>query len=660
MPVDANLVMLILALPFVAIFFRFYFRLHTPIWTALWRSSSPARPQPPDKRHRPGRLARWRAGLGVRHRWSRWTVGFSNGLLSTSVKLDDLRHHTLVCGATGSGKTSALLLLIDAFADKLPIIVVDCKASAVMRDHLAALPNAAIWTIGGSLSWDPLRGDATSVANRLIQGEWYSREADVYRAAAERYLLWLLHVLDLAELPRTPQRILEYLEPTRLMGLLRSTPPSPETTRLATSIQGLGPFEREGIAGFRARFGLVIEGIASPGLGPGLVLDDAIRARRPVLFSLDAATYPALATKIGAWVLLDLVRLAAQRPGPCLVIVDEFSALGREGRHIVPLLARTREAGMACVVATQGLADLARVDPNLPQQVTQNTRVRLALRQGSAEDQEGWSALLGGAPVPFAHSDFIDRDRARAVAPDDLAMLRTGEAVLQILPGASDGTRKRLWIGRPRKVGPSRTAQQPPEPDRPITTAAPWAWPTHTEWRVPDAHTIESAPSSTLAADGAGPGDPGRGAALATAHESADRSLVLRQPTHSDEPDQRPADARLPEDDRPPVACTCACHSHAEGRSGSLRPPAPSPQQPTRPTAARSDGGGSGSLAAGAGPTSGLDHGTGAAARPARPSTRPGRPAAARPQPPTRRRAGPSHRPAGSDRSRAEPEAGPD
>ena len=33
-----------------------------------------------------------------------------------------------------------------------------------------------------------------------------------------------------------------------------------------------------------------------------------LRARQPVLFSLDAATYPELATKIGAWVLLDLVR----------------------------------------------------------------------------------------------------------------------------------------------------------------------------------------------------------------------------------------------------------------------------------------------------------------------------------------------------------------
>ena len=70
-----------------------------------------------------------------------------------------------------------------------------------------------IWSIGGSLRWDPLRGDPTSVANRLIQGESYSRNADVYRAAAERYLLWLVQSIDLAGLERTPQRVLDLLEP---------------------------------------------------------------------------------------------------------------------------------------------------------------------------------------------------------------------------------------------------------------------------------------------------------------------------------------------------------------------------------------------------------------------------------------------------------------
>jgi len=156
---------------------------------------------------------------------------------------------------------------------------VDCKASAGLQDGVVATPDHVIWSIGGSQRWDPLRGDPTSVANRLVQGEWYSRDADIYRAAAERYLLWLVQTIDLARLQRTPERVFELLEPSKLLSLLRELR-SPEAARLSTQIHGLGQFEREGVAGFRARFGLVVEGITGQNLGPGLTLEDEIQAGR--------------------------------------------------------------------------------------------------------------------------------------------------------------------------------------------------------------------------------------------------------------------------------------------------------------------------------------------------------------------------------------------
>ncbi len=647
----------LIALPFVAAFFYVYLRVKYP-WF-FWRLPARQRPQAPEKRRRPGWIARLRARVGVGHGRNRWGIGFSNSLLSVGVKVDDLRHHALVCGATGSGKTSALQLLIDAFADRLPIVVVDCKSSVALQNRVAATADNVIWSIGGSIRWDPLRGDPTSLANRLIQGEWYSRDADIYRASAERYLLWLVQSIDLAGLPRTPERVLDLLEPNKLMSLLRELR-TPEAARLSSQVHGLRQFEREGVAGFRARFGLVIEGITGQNLGPGLTLENAIDAGQTVLFSLDAATYPALATKIGAWVMLDLVRVAAQRPGPCLVIVDEFSALGREGRHVIPLLARTREAGMMCVLATQGLADLARVEPSLPQQITQNTAVRLALRQGSAEDQEGWSALLGGAPVPYKDSRFVDRNRARAVSPDELATLRTGEAYLHIMPGAGDGVRKRLWIARPQRVGTSGTAFNPPEPDHPPISKPAWVWPDHTERGDPDAISIDTNHVSQVANDGAGSGDPGRSAALGTADDAPDRSLVLRQSADSDEPNRSADRPGLSHDDRHPVACTCDCHGDPEGRSSASRPAAAVKTARTRPAAARPDRSRGRSLADAAGPEGGLDNGAGAAAGGAQQRARLGRPTASRSGTSPRRRVGPSERPFGSGGGGADPQARPD
>src|SRR5436305_248188 len=54
-------------------------------------------PEEPEKRRRPGWLARLRARRGVRHGWSRWTLGYGNGFRATSIRLAELRHHTLVC-----------------------------------------------------------------------------------------------------------------------------------------------------------------------------------------------------------------------------------------------------------------------------------------------------------------------------------------------------------------------------------------------------------------------------------------------------------------------------------------------------------------------------------------------------------------------------------
>jgi hypothetical protein len=95
----------IIALPFVAAFFYVYFRVNYP-WL-FWRAPTRQSPIAPEKCPRPGWLARLRARTGVGHRRRRWAVGYSNPIFPISVKVVDLRHHTLLCGATGSGKTSA-------------------------------------------------------------------------------------------------------------------------------------------------------------------------------------------------------------------------------------------------------------------------------------------------------------------------------------------------------------------------------------------------------------------------------------------------------------------------------------------------------------------------------------------------------------------------
>jgi hypothetical protein len=124
-----NAALFMLPLVVAAAIFYVYLRINYP-WL-FWRRPAPQLPEAPEKRRRPGWLARQRAKTGAHHGKHRWSIGYSNPILPATVKLDDLLHHTLICGATGSGKTSAIQLLIDAVAGQVPVIVVDCKASPV-------------------------------------------------------------------------------------------------------------------------------------------------------------------------------------------------------------------------------------------------------------------------------------------------------------------------------------------------------------------------------------------------------------------------------------------------------------------------------------------------------------------------------------------------
>ena len=175
-----------------------------------------------------------------------------------------------------------------------------------------------VWTMNGSMRWDALRGDPTCLAGKLLAAEAYGPNAEVFKSSAARYLQWVGKALEWSGEQRDPERVAELLQPPQLQRTLRSlkasrAAPSDSAERLAHLAGQLGQAEREGVSGFAARFGKVVESVAEGALGAGksaLVLEDAVRARQVVLFSLDVAGYQDLAPKLGAWVLLDLVRVA--------------------------------------------------------------------------------------------------------------------------------------------------------------------------------------------------------------------------------------------------------------------------------------------------------------------------------------------------------------
>ena len=433
-----------------------------PYWPRLWRrGSSPTIYEAPGVEV-PPHVAR-RAAHGIVAPAQGWGLGYDPDGQEVTVDDGEARHHTLVCGTPGSGKTNVLGLILEGAGSRCPVVVIDGKGSAVLRRAVEAVPGSIVWTIGGDVTWDALRGDPTAFAGKLLAAESFPPQAGVYEAAAFRHVQSIGRLLALEGRPRDPRFVAELLQPPAMRRYLRHLDARfGETARpvldgVRRTLEQMGQAQREGVAGFDSRFGRFVEGTAGRGLGAGpgaLVLEEAIRAGRTVLFSLDASTYPYEAAKVGAWLLLDLIAIAgrlqaedwaARHATQVYVLIDELTGLGREGAHVVPLLARGREAGVACVLATQGLADLDRAGPTIAQQVLQNTAVKIVLRQGSARDAERWAGELGQYEREEASRLVDGRGRSLGqeyrrwqrvdyVSASALRALGTGDAILSVAP----------------------------------------------------------------------------------------------------------------------------------------------------------------------------------------------------------------------------------
>ncbi len=382
------------------------------------------------------------------------------------VLLDDgqLSAHGLILGASGAGKSTTLLAIItDHIARGRPVVAIDMKGSPAFAGHVARAAAAAdrpfrLWTPDGPGLWNPLaHGNATELKDKLIATERFTEPH--YQRAAERYVQAALQVLHEAhpDRPATLDEVVEAMDPRRLAVLLRGLP-SERAARVHDYLAGLTPDQHSAIRGLGTRLAIISESHAgrflSPALGTGgerIDLGAALAGEQVVLFSLNSSTYGKLAAQLGTLAVQDLVAAVGRRltllggaaePGPAIVGIDEFSALGAD--NVISLLARGREAGASVLLATQELADLDRAAAGLRDQVLGNTAVKIAHRQDVPASAHT-IAQMAGTVMRWEEtrqtgghlfgSYYTGRGTRRqverfAVHPNEIKALGTGEAVL--------------------------------------------------------------------------------------------------------------------------------------------------------------------------------------------------------------------------------------
>jgi hypothetical protein len=364
--------------------------------------------------------------------------------------------HTLVVGATGSGKTvSQTLILRRAIESGLGAVIVDPKGDPLLREHAQAAAEHAgrpflEWTPSGPCAYNPYgHGSAGEIADKALAGERFTEPH--YLRQAQRYLAHAVRALHASGEVVTPAALVALLDPRRLELVGRRIPDEAHARALFEYLDSLDARQRSGLSGTRDRLAILAESELGRWLEPadgvpGLDLLDAVRSRAVSYFRLESDRLPLLSRMLAAAVVGDLLTVAAScqsAPVGTLVVIDEFSAIAPEG--IARLFGRARSAGLSLLLATQELADLRAAAPELLEQVLGNVEAVVAHRQSVPDSAELIARIAGTRPVWSSTEQLThavpngrssrSRSREFAIHPDAIRTLARGCAAVSV-PGA--------------------------------------------------------------------------------------------------------------------------------------------------------------------------------------------------------------------------------
>jgi hypothetical protein len=377
--------------------------------------------------------------------------------------------HTLVVGATGSGKTvTETWIATCAIEAGMGAVVVDPKGDSHMREQLVHAGRSAgrpvfEWTPRGPSVYNPFgHGTASELADKALAGERFTEPH--YQRQAQRYLGHVVRALRNAGRVVSLPALVRELDPACLEDLIRGLAEQ-ESQATFDYLESLTARQRADLAGMRDRLAIMVESDVAPWLDPStsgaptFELLGAVRERAVVYFSLEADAWPLLAHMLGVAIVQDLQSTVAALQGspvPTVVVIDEFSAIAAE--RVAHLFGRARSAGINLLLGTQELADLRLgAHSQLLERILGNLSSLLAHRQVVPESAE-MIARLAGNRATWRTSQSSDGrwTRTRSTEPllavEDIRGLPPGHAaaidlstaaspsIVEVFPSTSNTT----------------------------------------------------------------------------------------------------------------------------------------------------------------------------------------------------------------------------
>ena len=339
----------------------------------------------------------------------------------------DAATHTLVVGASGSGKTTTIMSKArDAIKRGQGLVFVDLKGGPDVPEILNKFAkrydrNFYHWTLQprdtqytgpdskGPAYYDPLaRGEATRRKDLLIASRDWSEE--FYKIEASNYLQLLFYITIANPNPEvsTLSDVVSLLNPRALMARAK---PLLDNTIYADIIAGIeslnderiSPQKRNAIEGLRSQLAVILNSVAGQWLhvdpnGHNINLKEAAHNGDIVVFSLDSSNYQELAALVANLIIQDLKTVTSElrddpSPQPMQIFIDEFSAIGSE--NIIGLINKSRDAGLPVTLATQALGDLRRVNEAFLDQLIGIVSSYIIHRANKEDDAQVYAGLTG-------------------------------------------------------------------------------------------------------------------------------------------------------------------------------------------------------------------------------------------------------------------------
>ncbi|GAC1320932.1 MAG: hypothetical protein NVSMB25_13950 [Thermoleophilaceae bacterium] len=389
-----------------------------------------------------------------------YPLGIDRAARRVSIRLGvEGGRHMLVLGASGAGKSNALLWIATRHVlAGFGCVIVDLKGDQEIVERMRYVARCAgrefhQFSLDGGDRWNPLaHGNATELKDKLIGSESFSEPH--YKRMYERYLLAVFRVLRSRGDQIDLGQVIPLLHESRLRAALRGVADPALVESVSEYLAGLTASQRSHLSGLADRLSLLVEGESGRYLVPGddpaaqIDLERALAGGEVVVFSLNASSYPDTASLVGNLVIQDLKTVCGAReraPGerrPGLICIDEFSGLA--GDHLAGLFQRARSAWLSVLVATQEIADLRRVGEGFEDQIIGNVELVLAGRQNNPRSAELLAELAGSEetwrstwhverrrPLRRARGRVsMQRDEQPIVAADRIKRLAVGEMLL--------------------------------------------------------------------------------------------------------------------------------------------------------------------------------------------------------------------------------------